>query len=120
MNKDIWGVIDTTSNVLSGTDNVEKFDTIVQRSTTQESNLELSRIEEESIKSVFPELGTKLDPIVQMNLAHSSKASVTQPFRQRIYGTSVTSALSDRRTVTGCGGERTEMIGWGIRMVLKI
>ena len=71
MNEDIWGVIDTTSNVLSGTDNVEKFDTIVQQSTTQESNLESSRIEEESLKSIFPELGTKLDPSVRVNLANS-------------------------------------------------
>ena len=30
----IWSVIDTTSNVLSCTDNVNKFDTIVHSSTT--------------------------------------------------------------------------------------
>ena len=35
VNKDIWGVIDTTFNMLSGTDYVEKFDTIVQLSTNQ-------------------------------------------------------------------------------------
>ena len=40
------GVIDTTSNVLSDADNVEKFNTSVQSSTTQERNLESSRIEE--------------------------------------------------------------------------
>ena len=40
VNKDVWGVIDTTSNVLSDADNVKKFDTHVQSSTTQERNLE--------------------------------------------------------------------------------
>ena len=44
VNEDIWNVIDRTSNVLSCTDNVEKFDTIFHSSTTQERNLELSRI----------------------------------------------------------------------------
>ena len=47
VNKDILSVFDTTSNVLSDTNNVKKFDTSVHRSTTQERNLELSRIEEE-------------------------------------------------------------------------
>ena len=46
VNKNVWGVIDKTSNVLSDADNVEKFDTNVESSTTQEMNLELSRIEE--------------------------------------------------------------------------
>ena len=71
VNKDVWSVIDTTSNVLIDTYNVEKFDTSVQSSTTQERNLELSQIEEESLKSIFPELGTELDPSVQVNLANS-------------------------------------------------
>ena len=71
MNKDIWSVIDTTSNVLSYMDNIEKFDTIVQSSTTQERNLELSRIEEEFLKIIFPELGSELDPSVRVNLANS-------------------------------------------------
>ena len=46
VNKDVWSVIDTTSNVLSDADNVKKFDTSVQSSMNQERNLELSRIEE--------------------------------------------------------------------------
>ena len=50
MNKYVWSVIDTTSNVLSDTNNVKKFDTSVQRSTTQSRNMESSRIEEESLK----------------------------------------------------------------------
>ena len=70
VNKDVWSVIDTTSNVLSDTDNVKKVDTSVQISTTQESNLESSRIQEESLKSIFPELGTKLEPSVMVNLAN--------------------------------------------------
>ena len=71
VNKKNWGVIDKTSNVLSDGDNVDKFDTNVQSSTTQERNLELSRIEEESVKSIFPELGSQLDSSVQVNLANS-------------------------------------------------
>ena len=39
VNKDVWSAIDTTSNVLSDADNVEKFDTSVQSFTTQERNL---------------------------------------------------------------------------------
>ena len=71
VNEEIWSVIDTTSNVLSGTDNVKKFDTIVQRSMTQETNMESLGIEERSLKSIFPELGTKLDSSIQVNLANS-------------------------------------------------
>ena len=71
VNKDVWGVIDTTSNVMSDADNVEKFDTSVQRSTTQERNLESSRIEEESLKIIYPELISELDPSVRVNLANS-------------------------------------------------
>ena len=73
-NKDVWGVIDTTSNVLSDADNVEKFDTNVQSSTTQERNLESSCIEEESLKSIFPELRPKFDSSVRVNLATRSSA----------------------------------------------
>ena len=50
VNKYIWSVINMTSNVLSCTDNINKFDTIVHSSTTQERNLELSRIEEVGVK----------------------------------------------------------------------
>ena len=57
VNKDIWSVIDTTSSVLIFTDNVEKFDTLVHSSTTQERNLESLRIKEVGVKSIFPELG---------------------------------------------------------------
>ena len=71
VNKDVWYVIDTTSNVLSDADNVEKFDTSVQSSTTQERNLESSCIEEESLKSIFPELGMNLDSSARVNLANS-------------------------------------------------
>ena len=57
--------------MLSDADNVKKFNTTVQSSTTLERNLESSRIEEESLKSIFPELGTKLDSSVRVNLANS-------------------------------------------------
>ena len=35
VNKDVWGVIDTNSNVLSDAENVDKFDTSIQSSMTQ-------------------------------------------------------------------------------------
>ena len=44
VSEDIWSVVDTTSNVLSCTNNVDKSDTVVHSSTTQERNLELSQI----------------------------------------------------------------------------
>ena len=71
MNKDVWSVINRTYNVLSDSDNVDKSDTLVHSSTTQERNLELSRIEEESLKIILPELRTKLDSSVRVNLMNS-------------------------------------------------
>ena len=70
-NKDVWSVIDTTSNVLSDADNVKKFDTSVQSSATKERNLESSRIKEEILKRIFPILGSELDPSVRVNLTNS-------------------------------------------------
>ena len=70
-NKYIWSVIDTTSNVLSDTNNVEKFDTSVQSSTNQERNLKSLRIEDEILRSILTELGTELDPSVRVNLTNS-------------------------------------------------
>ena len=61
VNKNIWGVIDTTSNVLSDADNNKNFDTHVQSSTTQERNLESSLIEEVRMEIVFPEFGQDFD-----------------------------------------------------------
>ena len=57
--------------MMSDADNVKKLDTHVQISTTQERNMESSRIEEENLKSIFPELGSELDPSVRVNLANS-------------------------------------------------
>ena len=71
VNEDIWSAIDTTSNVMSCTENVEKFDTIVHSSTTQERNLESSRIKEVNVKSIFPEPGKETEPRVQVNPTNS-------------------------------------------------
>ena len=71
VNEDIWSVIDTTLNVLSCTDNVNKFDTIVHSSTTQERNLKSSRMIEVGVKSIFPELRKEPDPSVPLKLASS-------------------------------------------------
>ena len=56
---------------MSDADNVKKLDTHFQSSTTQERNLESSRIEEMGMKSIFSELGQKLDSSVRLNLANS-------------------------------------------------
>ena len=64
VNKNVWGVIDTTSNLMSDADNVKKLDTCLQSSTTQERNMSSSRIEEMGMKSIFPELGQKFDSSV--------------------------------------------------------
>ena len=61
---------DTTSNVLSCTDNIEKFDTLVHGSMNQERNLGSSFIKEVGVKSIFPELGKELDSSVRVNLAN--------------------------------------------------
>ena len=45
VNKNVWGVIDTTSNVIIDADNVKKLDTHVQSSTTHERSLGLLSIE---------------------------------------------------------------------------
>ena len=68
MNTNVWGVIDTASNVLSDVENVNKFNTHVQHSTNQEKNLESLHIEEESLRSIFPELGPKFDYSVRVNV----------------------------------------------------
>ena len=72
VNKEIWSPrSDTTSNVLSCTDNIEKLDILVHGSTTQERNLESSQIKEVGVKSIFPELGKEPDSCIQVNLANS-------------------------------------------------
>ena len=72
VNKDIWSPrSNMTSNVLSCTDNIEKFDTHVHSSATQEKNLESLCIEEVGVKSIFPEFGKELNSSVRVNLANS-------------------------------------------------
>ena len=62
---------DTTSNVLSCTGNVKKFDSLVHDSTTKERNLELSCIEKVGVKSIFPEIGKEFNSSVRLNLVNS-------------------------------------------------
>ena len=89
-NKNIWGVIDTTSNVMSDADNIKKLNTHVQSSTTQERNLESPRIEEMGMKSIFPELGQKFDSSVRVNLANSVLSE--SPNFKRLRHTSIETA----------------------------
>ena len=62
---------DTTSNLLSSTGSIKKFDTHVHGSVTQERNLELSCIEEVGVKNIFPEIVKEAKSSVQVNLANS-------------------------------------------------
>ena len=71
-NKDIFSPrSDTTSNLLSCTGIIEKFDTHVHRSATQERNLESSCIEEVGVKSIFPEIFKEFNSCERVNLAKS-------------------------------------------------
>ena len=57
VNKDIFSTrSDTTSNLLSCTGSINKFDTHVHESATQERNLDSSCIEEVGVKSILPEI----------------------------------------------------------------
>ena len=72
VNKDVFSPrSDKTLNLMSFTDNIEKFDTHVHGSVTQESNLESSCIEEVGVKSIFPEIGKEFNSSVRVNLANS-------------------------------------------------
>ena len=70
VNKEILHIYDTTSNVLSYTDNVKKFNTLVYGSTTQERTMESSRIKEVGVKSIFPEIGKEPDSSVLVKLTN--------------------------------------------------
>ena len=62
---------DTTSNLLSNTGSIEKFDTHVHGSVTQEMDLDFFCIEEVGVKSVLSEIVKEFDSSGQMNLANS-------------------------------------------------
>ena len=54
--------------MLNCAENVEKSDTLVHSSTTQERNLESSRIQEVGMKCIFPEIGKEPGPSIRVNL----------------------------------------------------
>ena len=71
MNKDIFSPRNNTnSNLLICTGSIEKFDTHVHRSATQESNLESSCIEEVGVKSILSKIVKESDSIGRMKLAN--------------------------------------------------
>ena len=71
VNKDIFSPIrDTTSNLLSCTDNIDPFDTHVHGSTNQERNLDPSFIEEVVVKSILSEIVKEFDSSVWVNLTN--------------------------------------------------
>ena len=72
VNEEVWSPRrNTTSNLMSCTDNIEKFDIHVHGSITQERNLEALCIEEVGMKSILPELRKEFDSSVRVNLANS-------------------------------------------------
>ena len=69
VNNDIFSPrSDTTSNLLSCTGSIEKFNTHVHGSETQERNLESSCIEEVGVKRIFPEIFKESKSRRQVNL----------------------------------------------------
>ena len=62
---------DTTSNVLSCTGKIEKFDTHVHGAATHERNLESSCIEKVGVKSILSEIVEESDSSEHMNLVNS-------------------------------------------------
>ena len=72
MNKYIFSPrSDTNFNLLSCTGSIEKFNTHVQGSATQERNLESSCIEEVGVKIIFSEIVKESNSSGRVNLANS-------------------------------------------------
>ena len=71
LNKKIWSVYDNFS-VQSDGGKADKLDTSVQRSLTNERNASSSRIEEESLKSVFSKIVKDSNSSKQTNLTNSA------------------------------------------------
>ena len=116
----VWGVIDTTSNVLSDADNVEKFDTRIQSSTTQERNLESSCIEEVGVKIILSEIFKEFDSSGRVNLAISV---LSESPKLKSLGHPTIETADIRKfdfTTSTRGGTTKGMAGWVIRMILKL
>ena len=90
VNKSFWSVDDNFS-VRSDVGEVNKLDTSVQQSLINKRNTESSRIEEESLKSVFSKIGEESNLSKRMNprtplslILQSSDLSVTHPWIQNM------------------------------------
>ena len=70
MNKDIWSRDDTFS-VRSDVGELDKLDTAVQGSSTDERNTAPSQIEEDSMESICPKIIEDSNSIKRMNLMNS-------------------------------------------------
>ena len=70
MNKNIWSGDDNFS-VRSDVDKVDKIDTAVQRSSTDERNTASSQIEESSLEIICPKIIKESNSSERMNLANS-------------------------------------------------
>ena len=62
---------DDNFSVRSDVGETDKLNTAVQKSSTDESNMVSSRIEEESLESIFPKIIKESNSSKQMNLANS-------------------------------------------------
>ena len=76
VNKKIW-IENDNFRIKIGVDKVNKLNTIVQQSTTNEGNTGSSQIEEESLESIFSKIVEELNSSKRMNLANS--ASIETP-----------------------------------------
>ena len=70
VNKNIWSE-DDNLRVKIDVDESEKLDTIVRRSPTNKGNTESSRIEEESLESIFSKIVENSNSSERMNLTNS-------------------------------------------------
>ena len=79
MKKYIWSRYDVLSTVRSDVGELDKLNTAVQQSLTNKRNTAPSRIEEGSLKSIFPEIVEESNSSEKMNLAKSLGVQTPNP-----------------------------------------
>ena len=75
VNKKIWSE-DDNFRVKIDVDEAEKLDTIFQRSPTNKGNMAFSRIEEESLESIFSKVVEELNLSERINLKNSASIEI--------------------------------------------
>ena len=127
VNKKIWSENDNF-NVQSDVGKVDKLNTIVQKSPTNERNTASLQIEEEDIESIFSKFLEELNLSERINLANSLSIEIPKlvHFGHLPIETDNVGNLLDDIVATSIensnisGGAYTLTIGWRIRMILKL